>query len=423
MFGSATGAGFGTAQPAATSGFGTGAAATPTGFGSTIKRSLSNPGLNATAPKPPTFGGAFGGEFGSQTSTAPAAPAFGAAVTSTVTTNAFGSLTSTAPSGSTGTFGTPATTAPTTGLFASVGTPAGGGFGASTGASATGFGATSAPSGWGAANSTPATSAPGLQPQSMAQISHLQQHNQDNVWDQLMLIKEMWNPHSPLCQFKHYFYNLVDPQQVHLYTCPPDHDPALWDQAQQDNPDRTCLVPALAVGFEDLRKRAEQQRAESEAHAAKAEEIAQKLTQLQTRHQVDTQSKLTEYRRRNQEQSQRIQRLMKLAQVVRFRGQTLRPEEEIMRVRLERMQGELSRPGQLQRRAQDLWTQTQSLLAATNRVAQTRHGNIRYEVANDVDLETCVNLLDNYQAGLTQLTGVMQKDIKDTKALLEGRTA
>ncbi|KAJ1948191.1 hypothetical protein IWQ62_006930, partial [Dispira parvispora] len=61
----------------------------------------------------------------------------------------------------------------------------------------------------------------------------------DPIWDQIMQVKEAWNPNSPLCQFKHYFYNLVDPTQIHLYNCPPDHDPALWAQAQQDNPDPT----------------------------------------------------------------------------------------------------------------------------------------------------------------------------------------
>ncbi|RKP36716.1 nucleoporin complex subunit 54-domain-containing protein [Dimargaris cristalligena] len=276
-------------------------------------------------------------------------------------------------------------------------------------------------------NPTAPAAAPaiGFPSQPVVAATQLQRHNQNHAWDQIQLVIESWNPHSPLCQFRHYFYNLVDPAQVGLYTCPPDHDPALWEQAQLENPDPTCLVPALAVGFEDLRKRMDQQETEATAHITKLDEISEKLTQLRHLHQVETLARLAEFRRRNQEHAYRIQRLVKMVQVLRFRGQTLRPEEEVVRVRLEAMLNELTRPGQLQRRSQDLWTQTQTGLAQRRgqgnggRVCATQHGNIRYEVASDVDLETCVNLLDNYQAGLTQFTGIVQQHLVDTKSLCD----
>ncbi|KAJ1654197.1 hypothetical protein IWQ61_005831 [Dispira simplex] len=242
------------------------------------------------------------------------------------------------------------------------------------------------------------------------------------IWDQIMQVKEAWNPNSPLCQFKHYFYNLVDPTQIHLYTCPPDHDPALWAQAQQDNPDPTCLVPALAVGFGDLQKRAEQQKHEAELHTAKLEEISAKLSQLNNKHTLENLAKLVEFKRRNQEQSYRILKLMKMMQIVRYSGQTLRPEEEMIRVRLERIMNELVKPGQLQRKTQDLWAQAQSLLVQRQRLHHTPLGTVRYEVTSNEDLEKCVNILDNYQAGLSQLTSVMQQDLQDVQKQLANTT-
>ncbi|KAJ1972358.1 hypothetical protein H4R34_005434 [Dimargaris verticillata] len=113
---------------------------------------------------------------------------------------------------------------------------------------------------------------------------------------------------------------------------------------------------------------------------------------------------------------------MKLLQVLRYRGQTLRPEEEMMRVRLGALLNKMVKPGQLQlqRRAQDLWAQFQNLLLLqkSRQVYSTPFGHICYEVTNPADLENCINLLDNYQVGLARMTTLMQKDLADTQALL-----
>ncbi|RKP24616.1 hypothetical protein SYNPS1DRAFT_4475, partial [Syncephalis pseudoplumigaleata] len=67
--------------------------------------------------------------------------------------------------------------------------------------------------------------------------------------EQLESLKVAWDTTSPLCQLQHYLYNLVHPSEVHLYQCPPNQNETLWRQAQRDNPDPSCLVPVLAVGF------------------------------------------------------------------------------------------------------------------------------------------------------------------------------
>ncbi|EGO26796.1 hypothetical protein SERLADRAFT_385925, partial [Serpula lacrymans var. lacrymans S7.9] len=63
-------------------------------------------------------------------------------------------------------------------------------------------------------------------------------------------IARAWDSNVPECRFQHYFYNLVDPNQVNLYGRPPNAtNETLWQKAVRENPDPTCLVPALAVGF------------------------------------------------------------------------------------------------------------------------------------------------------------------------------
>ncbi|KAF8217856.1 hypothetical protein K438DRAFT_1466289, partial [Mycena galopus ATCC 62051] len=63
-------------------------------------------------------------------------------------------------------------------------------------------------------------------------------------------IASAWNATSPQCQFQYVFYNRVDPAQVGLYGRPPNAtNDVLWAKAVRENPDPSCLVPAIAVGF------------------------------------------------------------------------------------------------------------------------------------------------------------------------------
>lgn len=64
-----------------------------------------------------------------------------------------------------------------------------------------------------------------------------QKYRPKNTWQHLALINSYWDKNSPYCRFKYYFYNLVPPQEVHLYQKPPNHDQKAWDEAQRKNPD------------------------------------------------------------------------------------------------------------------------------------------------------------------------------------------
>jgi nuclear pore complex protein Nup54 len=80
---------------------------------------------------------------------------------------------------------------------------------------------------------------------------------QPGASDYIKYVADCWDTKNPSCQFKHYFYNLVHPSEVHLYQPEPNEDRVLYDQAQMNNPDPSCMVPVLAVGFEGITKRVE----------------------------------------------------------------------------------------------------------------------------------------------------------------------
>lgn len=354
--------GFGTSQPTTTPGFGQAApafgaasTATTTPFGSSTTTTTPGFGTNNTATSTGGFGfgststapaastaGGFG--FGSTSTAAPAAGgfAFGGTNTSAAPSTGFGfgaTNTSTAPATSTGfSFGNatntaaPATTS--TGFsfgnatgntgFGTFGANKANTFGTNTTANTSLFGGNTQTTSLFGNTNTMGLNNTNQQQQKAQQVYQLlaqidqeerakmapsiysDEYKPDNVWQALALLKSWWDPKSPHCRFKHYFYNLVAPQDVPRYQKPADHDQAAWDAAQMANPDPSKMVPALAIGFDDVEKRMDEQNKLSQAHLDKLNQIQTLLKEIQKKSQLETAVKLNEYKRRHMQTVQRV---------------------------------------------------------------------------------------------------------------------
>lgn len=141
---------------------------------------------------------------------------------------------------------------------------------------------------------------------------------------------------------------------------------ALWEKAVRENPDPTwcdlsrfyiflvfiylfifyySLVPVVAIGFDDLRERANAQSTQSSSHLQKLTDLSNRLKSLQTEHSISNASRL---QRAHNSQTQLIQRLMRLVQhlhllIPAVRSSSIRVEEEELRSKLEEMEEELKR--------------------------------------------------------------------------------
>ncbi|KAL7324758.1 hypothetical protein PS15p_209903 [Mucor circinelloides] len=468
------GAGFGTSQaPATTSAFGQPAASTATtGFG-TQQPSSGGFGFGATSAAPATggfgqpaastapttgFGGGFGtntatsglfggGGFGATAATSQAQPAtsnafggFGAAATSTApTTGLFGApATSTAP-GSTlstgfGGFGankpTLSLTTPSTatgGLFGSkpattslfggstLGTTGAGGFGLNQGQQQ---------------NSTLIKQRDQQVYQLLSQIDqeartqatpaiNSEDYKPENVWHALALLKSWWDPKSPNCRFQHYFYNVVSPQEAHLYQKPADHDQAAWDAAQAANPDRTTRVPALAIGFDDVQKRMDEQHKLSEAHSAKLAEIETMIKEIQKKSQLETAVKLEEYKRKHMQAAQRVIKFLKYAQVLRNKGLSITPDEEVMRARLENIQDQLQRSEQFHGKLSQLWAQLQFIKESGRKYGKI-DGVDEWDAVSEENMRGITKILDEQNNGVQHIIEVIEADTAEVDNLRNG---
>ncbi|KAJ2782451.1 Nucleoporin nup57 [Coemansia javaensis] len=233
---------------------------------------------------------------------------------------------------------------------------------------------------------------------------------------QLLAIKECWDPASASYQFRHYFYNVAEPGQAHLYQCPAGQDPVLWQQALSDNPDPTTLVPVLANGFEDLRKRVDSQSLQMQSYQERTSEVSGKLGKILQKHHSHTTVRLAECRRRQAELSQRLLEFMKLLQLVRLRGQLLNSEEETFRLRVEHLEKEMARSGSLKQRLAELQDHTYRLQAGARRrralLGRAGGGGSGdgYEVADEAQLESVMRMLSDKQKGLARMTQIVAQD-------------
>ncbi|KAJ3373065.1 hypothetical protein GGF31_001052 [Allomyces arbusculus] len=354
---------------------------------------------------PSTTGAPSGfGVFGA-TPAASAPAAAPAASTAPATTGLFGAAPSAPPAAASSAFSgfgklgatTPAAAAPS--AFGGFGT----GFGASTAPSLGGFG--------GGAFGTTAFGATAQQQQQQQQPAPLlvtpnypQQTIPATPESTVASIRDAWDPNSPNCQFKHYFYNLVHPSEVKQYVRGERDDEKLWEHAVKNNPDPTCLVPALAVGFGDLQKRVNQQTEYLEKMKFRLGEIAITCDRLQQRHDVDNKLRLAEIKRKHQELAARVLVLMKQIHQLRSLGVPMSLDEDKLRGRLEELMGRLRKPGQFKSKVETLWRDVGSM------------GDVAMGEANGAvvaDVEQLAGVLAEQQRGIGHVVEVLKADQQD----------
>ncbi|KAK7470999.1 Nucleoporin nup57 [Stygiomarasmius scandens] len=380
---------------------------------------------NANAPKPGTAAtGLFGTTstnplFGGSNTTgsAPSNTLFGGSST-TGTNPLFGSSTT----GTTGTgtlFGNP------TAQTASTNAPGSTLFGNTLGASAlgskpsTGLGAT-------LGTSTLGNQAQGADAQ--VQFARLQ--------EKIMATVGAWDANNPTtCRFQHYFYNLVDPAQVSLYGRPPSAvNEALWQKAVRENPDPSCLVPVLAIGFDQLRERVDAQATQSAAHKERLVDLQKRLETLKSHHTTTTVPRLQRY---SALQTQLMHRLLNLVQhlhllIPSVRSSAIGEHEEALRGALEEAVSEVGlsgsansngearggRGGKLKSKLGELWAVIGALKAREESLAATMGTAGEWKVVDEEGLARITQILAEQQAGLAHLTKILKKDLKDLAIIM-----
>lgn len=168
-------------------------------------------------------------------------------------------------------------------------------------------------------------------------------NGEPSVLEQIEKLQRAWDPSSPQCAFQFFFYNRVGQQEALLYEKPARIEQSRWDDAISGRPDDTH-VPALAIGFTDLQKRVSVQETAVAQYRKRMHEIDEKLAALSQRHDLHTTVKISQMKMRHRKLVHRTLALAARIQVLRSRGYVLRPDEEVLKKKLEQLHKEVDDP-------------------------------------------------------------------------------
>ncbi|KAF8310409.1 hypothetical protein DL93DRAFT_2169756 [Clavulina sp. PMI_390] len=252
--------------------------------------------------------------------------------------------------------------------------------------------------------------------------------NPNSVEAQIQAIEAAITPGSASNRFQYYFYNLVDADQVHLYGRPANAtNEALWQRAVRDNPNPSRLVPALAVGFDDLKKRADAQKSQVDAQVAAIRLLKKQIDELSTKHALNILPLAQKLSHTHTQLSARLAALIHHLHlfIPSLRGASIRPEEEALRAKLEAIEGELTgrsdalgRPGG---RMAELWGVIGRAKAQKEAGLLTGAGDGGgWAVVDPAAFEELKQIIVTEQQGLKFITEMLRTALRDIDNVRSG---
>jgi nuclear pore complex protein Nup54 len=242
------------------------------------------------------------------------------------------------------------------------------------------------------------------------------QHNANYPIEKLNLIVKAYSPHSTECRFQFVFYNMVTPQEVARYQnqVPANLDPRLWEQAHRNNPDPSSLVPVVAVGFDDLKKRLNSIAKANADFADKAEEYQTQIAQMKVHHDSVISSKISQIRSDGKKLAHQLLKLMSKLERNRHHTSRLPLEQTELDYRreLDLMKRRLNTPGQFQSRLAEQ--------ASIAKVQVEPNTAAMFEGMDAESVRRIYQFLEDQRKGLTHITKLVKKDLKDLTTVLKG---
>eukprot|EP01124_Arcella_intermedia_P001194 TRINITY_DN1064_c0_g2_i3.p1 TRINITY_DN1064_c0_g2~~TRINITY_DN1064_c0_g2_i3.p1 ORF type:complete len:328 (-),score=40.48 TRINITY_DN1064_c0_g2_i3:68-1051(-) len=221
-------------------------------------------------------------------------------------------------------------------------------------------------------------------------------------------IRQHIDRNSKACKFRTLFYTKVDGATKYVKPdCIPDR---MWEEAKENNPDPSCLVPVQAVGFLDLQKRAAVQSAESQKHYDIMFKYEQDIQNLKNYYELEITKKIKICKERQRDFEIRLMDVMIKQELSRASGPLTYAEEQ-WKGQLELLQQELNNPNQFKARLYDLISTVKMKNAAS---AQADPFGLQSQ-----DVTKIVSFLEEQTKVLTLVTSEMKHSIESLEIMLE----
>ncbi|KAH3667046.1 hypothetical protein WICMUC_005393 [Wickerhamomyces mucosus] len=241
-----------------------------------------------------------------------------------------------------------------------------------------------------------------------------------SIQEQLLKVKNSWDPNAQQNLLKTFFYNTVPENQSALYTKPANENEE-WDKAYEKRP-TTSSIPVRAVGFEDLQKRSQTQI----NHVAQARVILQQISEkykiLSDKHELDTQSRITSAKAKNTRISRRILKLVSTLAVLKSKGYQLSPSEEKLLQVFQELLEKSQDPSGLGK-SNELWARLSILKEKAKSLSEQLDSAFDMKSDNNVDnhkdtaqsqkqILKIAKVLQEQQNGIKFLSETLQEDEK-----------
>lgn len=257
--------------------------------------------------------------------------------------------------------------------------------------------------------------------------------------DQLIKIKEQWDPNSAKCALKTHLYNKVSDQEINFLLSqqrPSNESPEDWDNAMSNRPSPNHY-PIKVTSFTDVAQRIELQLDQVAKSRILLNGINEKQSSLSSKHDLDNTTRILKAKARHVKLLRRLLRLATVLAILKLKGYPLLPEEEELSKQFDLLNQKLNDPrgslgklndvfarlAILKERSEDLSYQFDSSLNSMNNIHGNNHEShsekdlIDDGKNNDEIINKLSKLLLKQQVGLNHLNDVLEKDLESVNKL------
>lgn len=245
--------------------------------------------------------------------------------------------------------------------------------------------------------------------------------------DQLIKIKEQWDPNSAKCVLKTHFYNKFSDHEISILLNqqrPNNETPEDWDQAMNKRPSASHY-PIKISSFTEVAQRIETQLDYVAKSRILLNSINEKTEALSSKHDLDNTTRILKARAKHTKLSRRLLRLATVLAILKLKGYPLLPEEEEISRQFDLLNAKLNdsnspvaklndvfaRLAILKERADDLNYQFDNSINKMSGIGEEREDHVEQK---DDNTEEIVNKLSKVllkqQVGLNYLNDVLEKD-------------
>ncbi|KAJ9101307.1 hypothetical protein QFC19_005277 [Naganishia cerealis] len=246
------------------------------------------------------------------------------------------------------------------------------------------------------------------------------------ISDQLLKIKEQWDPLSPKLALKTHFYNKVSDNEISAVLNQPrpqNETPEDWDAAMLNRPSAS-YYPVKVTSYSDVAQRVEVQL----DHVAKSRvvlnEILQKQSALSSKHDLDNTTRILRAKTKHAKLLRRLLRLATILAVLKLKGYPLLPEEEELSKQFDLLNGMISDPNSPLGRLNDIFARVTILKERSEELNRQFDTTVRSmsskdedEVNNEEIIKKVSQLLLKQQVGLNHLNKVIAEDTEKVDKL------